>query len=111
MPNMNGLQVLESLKEDKRYRKLRTIILTDYDELDNEIKGLKLGAVDYIRKPIHEDSLKARIDLHVALLRAEQMLEKQLGKEKLTFEMILIKLLSVLQFLTVLIQITLIELL
>jgi CheY-like chemotaxis protein len=42
MPNMNGFQVLESLKEDERFRKLRTIILTNYDELDNEIKGLSL---------------------------------------------------------------------
>ena len=88
MPNMNGLQVLESLKEDERFRKLRTIILTNYDEMDNAIKGLKLGAVDYIRKPIHMDSLKARIDVHVALLRAEQAQEKQPGEQALTFDMI-----------------------
>ena len=71
MPRMNGFQVLESLKGDKRYGKLRTIVLTNYDEVDNEIKGLKLGAVDYIRKPIHMESPKARIDVHAALLRAE----------------------------------------
>jgi len=88
MPNMNGFQVLEALKDDKRFRKLRTIILTNYDELDNEIKGLKLGAVDYIRKPIHMDSLKARIDVHVALLHAEEALERQLDEHMLTFDMI-----------------------
>ena len=88
MPNMNGFQVLEALKEDERFRKLRTIILTNYDELDNEIKGLKLGAVDYIRKPIHMESLKVRIDVHVALLRAEQALEKQLDEKTLTFDLI-----------------------
>jgi PAS domain S-box-containing protein len=88
MPNMNGFQVLEALKEDKRFRKLRTIILTNYDELDNEIRGLRLGAVDYIRKPIHMDSLRARIDVHAALLRAEQALERQLDEQALTFDMI-----------------------
>jgi PAS domain S-box-containing protein len=88
MPHMNGFQVLESLKEHERFRKLRTIILTNYDELDNEIKGLKLGAVDYIRKPIHMDSLRARIDVHVALLRAEHTLEQQLDDQKLSFEVI-----------------------
>lgn len=88
MPNMNGFQVLESLNADKRYRKLRTIILTNNDELDNEIKALKLGAVDYIRKPIHMDSLKVRIDVHVALLRTEQLLEQQLDEQKLNFNMI-----------------------
>ena len=77
MPNMNGFQVLESLKEDKRFRDLHTIILTNYDEWKDEIKGLKLGAVDYIRKPIRLDALKARIDLHVALLRAQQALERE----------------------------------
>ena len=88
MPNMTGFQVLESIKEDERYSELRTIILTNYDELDNEIKGLKLGAVDYIRKPIHMNSLKARIDVHVALLRAQQALEQKIDEQTLTFDMI-----------------------
>ena len=88
MPNMNGLQVLETLKENERFHKLRTIILTNYDKLDNEIKGLKLGAVDYIRKPIHMGSLKIRIDAHVALLRAEQVLERQKNEKTLNFDMI-----------------------
>lgn len=88
MPNMNGFQVLESLNQDERFRNLRTIILTNYDELDNEIKGLKLGAVDYIRKPIHMDSLKARIDVHVALLQAQQALEQKIDEQALTFDMV-----------------------
>ena len=88
MPNMNGFQVLESLNQDERFGKLRTIILTNYDELDNEIMGLKLGAIDYIRKPIHMDSLKARIDIHVALLRAQQALEQRIDEQALTFDMV-----------------------
>ena len=88
MPNMDGFQVLEALKEDERYRKLRTIILTNYDELDNEIKGLKLGAVDYIRKPVHMESLRARIDVHSTLLRVEHTLEQQLVKQTSTLDMV-----------------------
>ena len=88
MPNMDGFKVLETIKDDERFRKLRTIILTVYDELDNEIKGLSLGAVDYIRKPINMYSLKARIDVHVALLRAEQALERELDEQTVTFDMI-----------------------
>ena len=45
MPNMDGFQVLNALRTNDRYRKLRTIILTNDGELDNEIKGLQLGAV------------------------------------------------------------------
>jgi PAS domain S-box-containing protein len=88
MPNMDGFQVLEYLKGNKRYKKLRTIILTNYNELDNEIKGLKLGAVDYIRKPIHMQSLKARIDVHVALLLTQNALVRQLHEKDVTFETI-----------------------
>ena len=43
-PDMNGFEILESLKSE-RFSKLRTIILTNYDELDNQVKGLKLGAM------------------------------------------------------------------
>ena len=58
MPKMDGFQVLEYIKENERYKNLRTIILTIYDEADNEIAGLKLGAVDYIRKPINMAALR-----------------------------------------------------
>ncbi|MGI6684487.1 MAG: response regulator [Bacillota bacterium] len=88
MPNMDGMQVLESLKENERFRKLHTIILTNHDELENEIKGLKLGAVDYIRKPIHFESLKARIDIHIALMRTKQELEQKLDEQTFTFDLI-----------------------
>ena len=98
MPNMDGFQVLERLKSDARYQKIRTIILTINDELVNEIKGLKLGAVDYIRKPIQMESLKARIAVHVELLKAQQALEQKLHEQGLTFDVIFIKHLLVLQF-------------
>ncbi|MFY9383569.1 MAG: response regulator, partial [Acetomicrobium sp.] len=88
MPNMDGFQVLERLKSDPRYRKIRTIILTINDELANEIKGLKLGAVDYIRKPIQMESLRARIAVHVELIKTQQALEQKLHEQGLTFDVI-----------------------
>lgn len=89
MPNMDGFQVLEALRRDERYRRLRTIILTDYNDLENEAEGLKLGANDYIRKPIQRESLRARVEVHAALLRTEQALEQQLGEQAMTVDMIL----------------------
>lgn len=91
MPNMDGFQVLAALKSNDRYKKLRTIILTNYDELDNELKGLKLGAVDYIRKPIHMDSLKVRIDIHIELLKLQQLFELKLDVQGLTFDTIFLQ--------------------
>lgn len=74
VPNMNGFEVLGALQSNERYKKLRTLILTNHDELDNEIKGLKMGAVDYIRKPIHMEFLKARMEIHLELLRIQKWL-------------------------------------
>ncbi|MDD2353219.1 MAG: PAS domain S-box protein, partial [Atribacterota bacterium] len=86
MPKMDGFEVLSELKTDNRYKKIRTIILTNYDELENEIKGLRFGAVDYVRKPIQMESLKARIDVHVELIKAQQALEYKIHEQGLTFD-------------------------
>lgn len=64
MPKMDGFQVLRELKKDPKYAKIIPIILTNYDELENEILGLELGAIDYIRKPINIESLRKRVEIH-----------------------------------------------
>lgn len=76
MPNMNGFEVLNRLRFDARYSKIRTIILTNYDEVDNEIAGLRLGAVDYIRKPVNLESLRVRMDIHVKLKNIQKQIER-----------------------------------
>ncbi len=76
MPNMDGFQVLQRLRADAKYSRLRTIILTNYDEIDNEIEGLRLGAVDYIRKPVNIDSLRVRIDIHIKLKSMQKKVEQ-----------------------------------
>ena len=88
MPNMDGFQVLTALKANDRYKKIRTIILTNYDELDNELKGLRMGAVDYIRKPIQMESLKVRVDIHIELLKLQQLFELKLDEQGYTFDTI-----------------------
>ena len=89
MPGMSGFQVLKFIKGDERLRDLRTIILTNNNEMDDENRGLELGAADYIRKPLNVASLKARIDVHVSLLLAERALARQLNEQELAFEMVL----------------------
>lgn len=76
MPIMDGFEVLLALKSDAQYSQLRTIILTNYDEIENEIKGLHLGAIDYIRKPVNIESLKIRIDIHLELKQAQKKTEQ-----------------------------------
>ena len=75
MPIMNGFDVLEELSRRKIARKLATLILTNSDEIENEIKGLEMGALDYIRKPLNFLSLRKRIEVHINLRNARIKLE------------------------------------
>jgi len=76
MPRMNGFEVLEAIREHPAHKKISTLILTNSDEIDNEIRGLELGAMDYIRKPLNLRSLRKRIELHVNLKTAHKNLEQ-----------------------------------
>ncbi|NLW61811.1 MAG: response regulator, partial [Synergistaceae bacterium] len=76
MPEMNGFELLERLNSDEKYSRIRVIVLTNADEIENEIKGLKIGAVDYIRKPMNIESLRARIEIHAKLKQAQKVVER-----------------------------------
>lgn len=75
MPVMNGFEVLEALKKMPEGKDLMTLVLTNYDELENEIRGLELGAIDYIRKPLNIESLRKRIEIHARLRTASKTME------------------------------------
>jgi putative two-component system response regulator len=76
MPRMNGFEVLETIQKNPQYHNVATLILTNYNEIDNEIRGLELGAVDYIRKPLNMRSLIKRIELHSNLKSIQKALEQ-----------------------------------
>lgn len=77
MPRMNGFEVLEAMRADAEFDDIATLILTNSDEIDNEMRGLDLGAVDYIRKPLNIRSLRKRVELHVKLKNARNELAQQ----------------------------------
>ena len=76
MPRMNGFEVLEAIQKQPVLQKIAVLILTNYDEMENEIRGLELGAVDYIRKPLNLESLRKRIQIHVKLKSFSKTLEE-----------------------------------
>ncbi|HXR82924.1 MAG TPA: response regulator transcription factor [Hanamia sp.] len=59
LPGGNGLKVLEQLKKDKKTDGV--LIISAKNSLDDKIKGLNLGADDYLSKPFHLSELNARI--------------------------------------------------
>ncbi len=67
MPEMDGYQVIEQLKGDPATRDIPVIFLTAKATVDDEKKGLELGAVDYITKPISPPIVLARVRTHLSL--------------------------------------------
>jgi DNA-binding response OmpR family regulator len=59
LPDGNGLKILEQLKEDKKADGV--LIISAKNSLDDKIKGLNLGADDYLPKPFHLSEMNARI--------------------------------------------------
>jgi putative two-component system response regulator len=67
MPGMDGYEVCRQLKADPATRAIPVIFLTARTDPDDERKGLDLGAVDYIIKPISPPLVLARVRNHLAL--------------------------------------------
>ncbi|SFC15825.1 diguanylate cyclase [Pseudoalteromonas denitrificans] len=67
MPGMNGYQVCKILKSDDLTKSIPVIFVTGRQGDDDEEQGLKLGAVDYITKPIRPAIVIARVKTHITL--------------------------------------------
>lgn len=67
MPHMNGFEVLDRLRQMKKYDDVSVIFLTGKADSGSELDGLSHGAVDYITKPFSPPLLLKRIELHLLL--------------------------------------------
>lgn len=77
MPGMSGYEVCRKIKENPATRHVPIIFVTALDKEQDELQGLALGAVDYVRKPLSLPVLKARVAVHVALKRAQMALQEK----------------------------------
>jgi PAS domain S-box-containing protein len=67
MPGMDGFEVCRRMKEEPALRDVPVIFLTALSDPEDEARGLALGAVDYIAKPISPPIVKTRIRNHLEL--------------------------------------------
>jgi DNA-binding response OmpR family regulator len=65
MPGMNGYETLKKIKALDGMEAVPVVFLTGMAETDAELRGLELGAVDYITKPFVKDILLKRLEIHV----------------------------------------------
>ncbi|MBF0295152.1 MAG: PAS domain S-box protein [Magnetococcales bacterium] len=77
MPGMDGFEVCRRLKASEITREIPVIFVTARGEIQDELEGLQLGAVDYLTKPVSPHILHARVRTHLALRRASQELEEK----------------------------------
>ncbi len=89
MPGMDGYEVCRQLKAYTKTANIPVIFVTSLTEAGQEAKGLSLGAVDYITKPIVPEIVKARIRNHLDLKRHRDHLEELV--EERTRELALLK--------------------
>ncbi|MRR50095.1 MAG: EAL domain-containing protein [Rhodocyclaceae bacterium] len=77
MPDMDGYAVMAALAANAERRDIRVIFATALDADEQEQRGLDLGAVDYITKPIRPAILLARIKTHLELKQARDRLRDE----------------------------------
>jgi putative two-component system response regulator len=67
MPDVNGFEVIRTLKNAVKTASIPVIFLTGKIDPESEVKGLNLGAVDYITKPFSRELILKRVDVHILL--------------------------------------------
>lgn len=84
MPDKNGYQVANEIKEQKFYTDIPIIFITAKTDVNDIVKGFEAGAVDYISKPFNKHELLARISTHLELNAArKELIELSAMKEKM----------------------------
>ena len=72
MPDMDGYQVCQKVRENPKYKDLPIIFLSALTDKESTIKGLKLGAQDFATKPFNSGELLLRIETQIELSHARK---------------------------------------
>lgn len=82
MPGIDGFETCRRLKAEPQTQKIPVIFMTALSDVTDKVRGLQLGAVDYITKPIQLEETLARINIHLALRNAETQLMDEIAERK-----------------------------
>ena len=81
MPEMDGFEVMEQIRGDKRTADIPIIFLTADDKADTEIRCFQMGAMDFVRKPFIPDVLMSRVSKTIELEQYRNNLEKMVEEQ------------------------------
>ena len=82
MPGVNGFETCNKLKQNSATHEIPIIFMTALTDTVDKVKGLSLGAVDYITKPFQTEEVLARVNVHLKM----HFLHKQLAEQKNNLE-------------------------
>jgi len=77
LPDVDGFQVCQRLKENRRTCDTPVIFISALEEMEDKIKGFVAGGVDYITKPFQVEEVLARVETHLALRRLQKQIKGQ----------------------------------
>ncbi|MGV0028380.1 hybrid sensor histidine kinase/response regulator [Phormidesmis priestleyi] len=77
MPGIDGFETCRRLKADPLTQEIPIIFMTALTDTESKVKGLLLGAVDYITKPFEQAEVIARVRVHLRLRQLTDTLEQQ----------------------------------
>lgn len=77
LPGLDGFEVCRRLKAQARTRDIPVIFMSALDGVQDKVTGFRVGAVDFVTKPVQIDEVQARIGLHLNLRALQRQLETQ----------------------------------
>lgn len=84
LPDVDGLEVCRIIKGEETTQHIPIIFLTALTATEDEVKGLELGAVDYIHKPFNAHIVRVRVRNHMRYIRQRKLLEQLAHIDPLT---------------------------
>jgi putative two-component system response regulator len=81
MPEINGYEAIKRLKLEPKWAEIPVIFLTSRVDKGSELKGLSLGAIDYVTKPFSASLLRKRIENHLKLAEFNTNLKEMVQRK------------------------------
>ncbi len=88
MPEMDGYQVCQALKEDEDLRDIPVIFISALDDVFDKVKAFWSGGVDYISKPFQSEEVVVRLENQLTIQRQKIALQSEIARHKETEEML-----------------------
>ena len=86
MPEMDGYEVCSHIKNNEQFNNIPIIFISASDSEQEQVKGLELGAVDYLTKPVCLPILKAKIKSHLEMKQHRDFMQMLLDKQYLEMQ-------------------------